>query len=236
MPVYYLENRHWFPPTHLATEEGILAIGGDLSPERLLLAYHRGIFPWYNEEDPIIWWAPDPRFVLFPDDLKVSKSMKQVLRSGKFRVTIDHDFEGVINNCRTDTRRGQEGGTWLNLDLMASYVELYRKGYAHSVEVWEGNELVGGLYGLSLGNCFFGESMFAKVSNASKAGFILFVKKLQEMGFNLVDCQYFSSHLESLGAQHIPREQFEQLLPPSDLHQMYRGAWDDWDVETVNNF
>ena len=177
MPVFWLTEEHIFPHPELANEEGILAVGGDLHPERLLLAYQNGIFPWYSPGEPIIWWSPDPRFVLFPGNLKVSKSMKQILRKEVFKVTINKAFREVMRQCQKTKRKGQ-AGTWITDEMINSYAKLHWKGIAHSVEVWENDELVGGLYGVSFGKCFFGESMFSHKSNASKAGFLTLVKVL----------------------------------------------------------
>lgn len=210
MPIYYLSEDLAFPPVEGA-EDGIVAVGGDLSAERLLLAYQEGIFPWFSDDDPIIWWAPDPRFVLFPEKLKISKSMKSVLRKKTFSVTFDQCFKEVISNCQQIKRNDQED-TWITEDMLEAYYELHKKGLAHSVEVWKEDQLVGGLYGVSLGKCFFGESMFAKESNASKVGFITLVQKLQHLNFQLIDCQIHTNHLESLGAEEISREDFMLLL------------------------
>lgn len=212
MPIFALpDDEIIFPDPNLASQDGLLAIGGDLSVERLLLAYNHGIFPWFLEGEPIMWWSPNPRFVLFPDKLKISKSMQQVLRSNKFEVTTNKDFENVIRNCQHTKRTGQNS-TWITEDIIFSYTELHKLGVAHSVEVWENKKLVGGLYGLIMGKCFFGESMFSTVSNASKTGFISFVKQLQAQDFQLIDCQIHSEHLESLGAEMITRKKFLALL------------------------
>lgn len=227
MPVFWLEeDSYHFPPVHLASEEGILAIGGDLSPQRLLEAYSQGIFPWFNEEDPILWWAPDPRFVLFPDELKVSKSMRPYFNQGKFRVTFDQNFREVITNCQQMYRPGQ-GGTWITEDMLEAYCQLNALGFAHSVEVWQKEDLVGGLYGIALGSVFFGESMFAKVSNASKFGFISLVRKLADWDFKLIDCQQETRHLASLGARAIDRNQFTKILAENDLSKTRQGQWRD---------
>lgn len=199
-----------FPDVELA-DDGLIAVGGDLSLERLLLAYKSGIFPWYNEDEPILWWSPNPRFVLFPDELKVSKSMSQLLKRQIFKVTENQCFEEVMRVCGEMPREGQDG-TWINEDMVSAYVELYKNGYAHSVEVWENDKLVGGLYGVLLGKVFFGESMFYKVSNASKYGFIVFVEKLKSLGVELIDCQVPTPHLASLGAKSIERKEFIALL------------------------
>lgn len=195
----------------MADEDGLLAIGGDLSTERLLLAYRSGIFPWYNENEPICWWSPDPRFVLFPEELKVSSSMKTVLQNGRFRFTANKAFEKVIQHCKAVARPGQEG-TWISPAMQKAYTTLHELGYAHSAEAWQDGELVGGLYGIRLGNLFFGESMFSLQPNASKFAFINYVRQLQKEQVQLIDCQVYTSHLESLGARMIPRELFMQFL------------------------
>ncbi len=204
------DNELWFPPVSEALEDGLLAIGGSLQVERLLLAYRSGIFPWYDDEVPM-WWCPDPRFVLFPGQLKVSKSMKQLLKNDAFEFRIDSDFSTVINNCRRAPRNGQDG-TWINDDVVDAYTELHEMGYAHSAEAWHEGTLVGGLYGIRMGNVFFGESMFSHRSNASKYAFIKYVQQLASEGVQLIDCQVYTEHLESLGACMIPRENFIQLL------------------------
>jgi leucyl/phenylalanyl-tRNA--protein transferase len=204
------DNELWFPPVSEALEDGLLAIGGNLQVERLLLAYRSGIFPWYDDEVPM-WWCPDPRFVLFPSQLKVSKSMKQLLKYNAFEFRIDSDFSTVINNCRHTPRNGQDG-TWINDDVVDAYTQLHEMGYAHSAEAWHEGTLVGGLYGIRMGNVFFGESMFSHRSNASKYAFIKYVQQLASEGVQLIDCQVYTEHLESLGAGMIPRENFIQLL------------------------
>ncbi|WP_147677205.1 leucyl/phenylalanyl-tRNA--protein transferase [Algibacter pacificus] len=201
----YLNDNLQFPDVSEASPEGVLAIGGDLSVDRLLLAYKSGIFPWFDAEEPIVWWSPDPRFVLFPERLKVSKSMKQVLRNGDFEVTVNRDFKTVIAECSKVKRNGQ-AGTWITESMIKAYVDLHEQGYAKSVEVWQNNKLVAGLYGVDLGNgVFCGESMFTKVSNASKVGFITFV---QNTNYKLIDCQVYTNHLESLGAEEVSRDRF----------------------------
>lgn len=213
-----------FPAPDLANEDGILALGGDLSPQRLILAYQHGIFPWFNEDDPIIWWSPDPRFVLYPQNLKISKSMRQVLRRNIFQITYDTDFQAVLWNCQNIKREGQ-GGTWITDEMFDAYLTLHEIGLAHSVEVWQNKELVGGLYGISLGKCFFGESMFAKVSNASKAGFITFVQNLASLGFDLIDCQTETAHLRSLGADFVSRADFLKYLKQNNQQETWVGKW-----------
>tara|TARA_R110001583_G_scaffold8413_3_gene40186 strand:+ start:1639 stop:2268 length:630 start_codon:yes stop_codon:yes gene_type:complete len=200
-----------FPPAHLANKDGLLAIGGDLSIERLLLAYKSGIFPWFNQGEPIIWYSPNPRMVLFPKDLKISKSMKQVIRKNEFKVTFNENFEEVISNCKTIERQ-EQGGTWITNKMQQAYIKLHKKGIAKSVEVWLNNELVGGLYGIDLGTVFCGESMFSKVSNASKIAFIYLAQKLEKEKYKLIDCQVYNNHLASLGADEISRETFLSYL------------------------
>lgn len=226
MPVFWLDDQTLlFPSPELANPEGILAVGGDLSPERLLLAYASGIFPWFNEGDPILWWSPDPRFVLFPSELIVAKSMRPYFNQKKFTVTFDYDFEGTMRNCQQSNRTGQSGETWITEDMIAAYVAIHKLGYAHSVEVWQNEELVGGLYGISLGKVFFGESMFAQVSNASKFGFITLVQKLREKGFVLIDCQQQTQHLGSLGARAISRKIFLDYLEANKNIETLTGSW-----------
>lgn len=205
----FLKDKIEFPDIREATKEGLLAVGGDLSPERLLFAYKRGIFPWFEDDNAILWWSPDPRFVLYPGDLKVSKSMRQFLRNCDLTVTVNADFSAVIRACSKISRPGQEG-TWITKKMTDAYIALHKMGFAKSVEVWQDKTLVGGLYGVDLGNgVFCGESMFTKVSNASKAGFITFI---QNSDYKLIDCQVYTPHLESLGAIEIPREHFLRYL------------------------
>ena len=205
----YLTNEIVFPDVSEASPEGVLAIGGGLETERLLLAYQSGIFPWFDDDEPIVWWSPDPRFVLFPKQLKVSKSMRQVLRNTDFEVTINKDFRGVITECSKMKRQGQ-AGTWITEGMIDAYVKLHELGYAKSVEVWRNDVLVAGLYGVDLNNgVFCGESMFTKESNASKVGFITFI---QNTNYRLIDCQVYTNHLESLGAEEVDREVFLSYL------------------------
>ena len=210
MPLFALEKQLLFPPVHLAEPDGLLAVGGDLSVDRLLLAYKSGIFPWY-EGDHILWWCPDPRFVLFPGQLKISKSMSVLLRKNALQFTINQAFPDVIGQCKTISRR-EQNGTWITDEVKQAYTRLHELGYAHSAEVWKNGELLGGLYGIRLGKIFFGESMFSKVSNASKYAFISYIQQLATEGVELIDCQVYTEHLESLGATMIPREQFMSLL------------------------
>jgi leucyl/phenylalanyl-tRNA---protein transferase len=216
MSLFILNNELIFPPVQLSEPDGLLAVGGDLSQERLLLAYRQGIFPWY-EGQHILWWCPDPRFVLFPQELRESKSMKQLIKRDTFDFRVDTNFAGVITNCKTIARQGQEG-TWITDEVKAAYTRLHLAGHAHSAETYHEGRLVGGLYGIRLGNVFFGESMFSTISNASKYAFIRYVHRLREEGVELIDCQVYTEHLESLGARMIPRNDFIALLRQYILH------------------
>jgi len=209
--LHYLDDDLWFPPVEEALDDGLLAAGGDLSIERLLLAYKNGIFPWFNEDEIPLWWSPDPRFVLFPADLKVSSSMRQLMKRGQFEFRTDTAFEEVVHNCSRIARKGMDG-TWISEDIAKAYAGLYRLGYAHSAETWHDGKLVGGLYGVKLGNVFFGESMFSRESNASKFAFIKWVEFLKERGIVIIDCQVHTGHLESLGAAMIKRDRFISIL------------------------
>lgn len=224
MPVFLLNDDLVFPDPEAANDDGLLAIGGDLRPDRLLLAYEMGLFPWFSPPDPVLWWCPDPRCVLFLDELKVSKSMRNVLNRGLFSITFDEAFLEVMDGCRSVGRKGQQG-TWITQEVMKSYNYLHRLGVAHSVEAWEDGKLVGGLYGVSLGRMFFGESMFSKVSNASKAAFIHLVGFLKTRGFTMIDCQIYNDHLGSLGARHIPRRQFLDTLAEALTYDTLQGNW-----------
>lgn len=204
-------DRSHFPPVERADDEGILAVGGDLSPERLLNAYRRGIFPWYSEGLPILWHCPDPRFVLVAAELHVPRSLKRSVRRGHLRVTTDQAFEGVIDGCARTARPGQHG-TWITRDMRRAYVELHRLGHAHSVEAWQGDELVGGLYGVSIGRVFFGESMFSRADDASKVAFVTLVEWLKTWGVELIDCQQQTAHLARFGAVSWPRARFIETL------------------------
>ena len=209
--MYFLFDNLYFPPVSEADEEGILAVGGDLSPERLKLAYSNGIFPWFNEGESILWWAPDPRMVLFLDELIVSKSMRNILNRNIFTVTFNTSFKDVILNCQKILRDGQDG-TWISDEMIEAYGELHKQGIAKSVEVWQDEVLVGGLYGIDLGHVFCGESMFSKVSNASKVGFIYLVNHLKKENYKLLDCQVYNPHLDSLGCREIDRDEFMSIL------------------------
>ena len=209
--MFLLTDELVFPPVSTAESDGLLAIGGNLSTERLLVAYRQGIFPWYNEGEMIQWWCPNPRFVLLPQNLKVSKSMQTVLNNGSYRFTINKAFKKVITQCKTITRKEQDG-TWIQQEIIDAYTQLHAQGYAVSAEAWKDGELVGGLYGIRMGNIFFGESMFSTQSNASKFAFINFVQYLQKQNIKLIDCQVYTAHLESLGAKMISREDFCEIL------------------------
>ena len=211
MPFFLSREAHDFPDVELAGKDGLLSFGGNLSLETLLVAYRRGIFPWYNENEPICWYCPDPRFVLFPAKLKISTSMKKIIKSGEFKFSIDTDFPAVIKHCRMAKRKG-EPGTWITDDIEKAYINLFENGYAHSAEAWHNKVLVGGLYGVQLDKVFFGESMFANESNASKFAFIKYVQSLQKKGVELIDCQVYTPHLESLGAEFITRKDFTDCL------------------------
>jgi leucyl/phenylalanyl-tRNA--protein transferase len=224
MPVFQLSDKIGFPPPHLAEREGLLAVGGDLSPQRLLLAYRMGIFPWYNPEEPIIWWSPDPRLLLFPSELIVSRSLKKILKKGVFSVTMDTAFARVIDQCAS-LRIEQGKGTWIVDEMVSAYCRLHEFGFAHSVEAWQDGKLAGGLYGLSLGRSFFGESMFSRVSNASKAAFVHLVRQLERWKFDLIDCQVRTEHLMRFGAREVPRKDFLTRLEKSLKYTTLKGPW-----------
>ena len=212
MPCYQLDGELWFPPVEAAEDYGLLAVGGDLSSERLLLAYSLGIFPWYNPGEPVLWWSPDPRCVLFPNNLHVSRSLKRFMRKQSYRVSFNQNFPGVIYWCRR-LRAGIDGsGTWITPEMKKAYIRLYELGFAHSVECWDDDQLVGGLYGICLGRCFFGESMFSRSKNSSKVVLVHLMAHLQEKGFTLLDCQQTTDHLISMGAEEISRKEFQQYL------------------------
>jgi leucyl/phenylalanyl-tRNA---protein transferase len=211
MPVFSLTEDLVFPPPELAEEDGLLAVGGDLSEERLVLAYSMGIFPWYSDNYPILWWSPDPRLVLVPKELRVPRSLRQTIRKNIYTITTNKAFEEVIRNCAEIPRQG-ETGTWITEDMIQAYIRLHKAGYVCSVEAWAGEELAGGLYGVTLGRVFFGESMFAKKSDASKAAFVIFVESLIEQGFELIDCQITTAHMKRFGAREISRAEFMKRL------------------------
>ena len=210
MSVYFIEKELYFPPVSEAEPDGLVAMGGDLSVERLLLAYKTGIFPWFEGDMPL-WWSPDPRFVLFPEELRVSHSMKQLLKQQSFRFSMNTAFDDVISQCKSVARPGQRG-TWITRDMKNAYTRLHKLGYAKSAEVWKEDQLVGGLYGVQIGKMFFGESMFSVVSNASKYAFINFVQELVKQQVHLIDCQVYTPHLETFGARMIPRKRFLEYL------------------------
>lgn len=213
--MYFLSKELYFPPIEEASIEGILAIGGDLSVERLILAYKQGIFPWFNEDEPLLWWSPPDRMVVVPSIYKVSKSIRNLLNQNKFKVTFNQNFNEVITNCRKIHLKAQNG-TWITKDIIESYSKLHLLGIAKSVEVWQGNELVGGLYGIDLGHVFCGESMFSKVPNASKIAFVSLVNYLKESNYKLLDCQVHNDHLEKLGAFEVSRDVFMRVLQSAD--------------------
>jgi leucyl/phenylalanyl-tRNA--protein transferase len=210
MPIYVLDNKLWFPPVTDADSEGLLAMGGDLTVDRLLIAYKKGIFPWFDADIPL-WWSPDPRFVLYPTDLLISKSMQSLLKKRSFQFTTNKAFREVIAHCKNVKRREQDG-TWITDSVEQAYIELHELGFAHSAEVWIDGKLVGGLYGIKMGKVFFGESMFSLMSNASKYAFISYVEQLKLEGIEMIDCQIYTAHLESLGAKMIGRDKFIRTI------------------------
>lgn len=210
MAIYELSDKIIFPNPELAEDDGLLAFGGDLSIERLLLAYSNGIFPWYNEDEPIMWWCPNHRFIIRPNEIKISRSMKRIIRKNVFEVTFNNDFEGVISNCKL--MRENNEGTWITNDMKNAYINLFNNGFAVSVETYLDGELVGGLYGVAIGKCYFGESMFSRVSNASKIALITLAEVLKEQNFEFIDCQVYSEHLESMGARMVSFDEFKAML------------------------
>jgi leucyl/phenylalanyl-tRNA--protein transferase len=224
MPIFRLVEDMVFPPPDYADPSGLIAVGGDLSSERLLEAYRVGIFPWYSDDQPILWWSPDPRFILEPDEFKISRSLKKALQRKIFQVTFDRVFEDVIAACSTVPREGQRG-TWITPEMRDAYIELHGLGYAHSVETWFAGTLVGGLYGISLGKAFFGESMFHKKTDASKVALATLVEKLKSWGFHFIDSQMTTEHMMSLGAKEMPRRIFLKRLQSALRHSTKRGKW-----------
>ncbi|RTZ97437.1 MAG: leucyl/phenylalanyl-tRNA--protein transferase [Deltaproteobacteria bacterium] len=224
MPVYRLSSELIFPPPDLAMKEGLLAVGGDLSVSRLLLAYANGIFPWYSSGEPILWWSPDPRLVLYPGELTLSRRLNRTLRQGRFQVTCDRAFEQVIRKCASVPRSDQDG-TWITEEMIFAYTELHRAGFAHSIETWQNSRLVGGIYGVSLGRCFFGESMFHRVSDASTVALVSLVRQVAEWHFDLIDCQVTTNHLLRMGAREISRDRFLRQLNRSLKYPTRRGKW-----------
>ena len=224
MPVFRLSDELVFPFPDFAEENGLLAVGGDLSKSRLLLAYSMGIFPWYSDDSPILWWSPDPRLVLLPEELKISRSLRQTMKKGIFEVTLDRDFEAVIRNCAV-VDRVSDGGTWITDEMIDAYIRLHSAGYAHSIESWFEGELAGGLYGVALGSAFFGESMFTRKSNASKVAFVTLVQQLLQWKFTIIDCQVTTEHLLSFGAKEIPRSEFLGILASALTKPTKKRKW-----------
>ena len=214
-----------FPPVEQASPDGLLAVGGDLRPERLLEAYRHGIFPWYSNDQPILWWSPDPRTVLFPEKLHISRSLKRSLRPGRFSVTLDRCFRAVMTACAEPRPQYPDGGTWITAEMLAAYTRLHELGYAHSVETWQEGQLVGGLYGVALGGAFFAESMFTHTSDASKVALVSLMRQLHAWGFRIIDCQQSSPHLKMLGAEDIPRHKFLDHLTAALNMTERRGHW-----------
>ncbi|MBI5212603.1 MAG: leucyl/phenylalanyl-tRNA--protein transferase [Nitrospirae bacterium] len=224
MPIFRLPDELIFPPPEYAEQDGLLAVGGDLSEERILLAYSLGIFPWYSEDSPILWWSPDPRLALIPEELKISRSLKQTINKGIYEITFDSAFDEVIRNC-AEAHEKKHGSTWITEDMINAYIDLHKSGFAHSVESRLNGELAGGLYGVSLGGVFFGESMFSKKNNASKVAFVTLTQQLKEWGFKLIDCQITTGHLMSLGAKEMPRSEFIALLKRALEMPTKKGKW-----------
>jgi leucyl/phenylalanyl-tRNA--protein transferase len=229
VPIYALPEDHIFPNPELADESGLLAVGGDLDPARVLLGYSIGVFPWYSEGQPILWHSPDPRFVLHPGDLHVGRSLRQRLKQRPYEISIDRDFSSVIQSCQKAPRPGQDG-TWITGDMQDAYIALHEAGFAHSVEAWEEGELVGGLYGVSLGSVFFGESMFAKRPDASKVAFVALVQQLVNWNFDLLDSQVHTEHLERFGAYEIDRSSYLDVLSNCLDKDTRCGPW-SWDSD-----
>lgn len=221
MPVFQLSEKLVFPPPELAEEDGLLAAGGDLSEERILLAYSMGIFPWYSDNSPILWWSPDPRLVLMPAELRISRSLRQTIKRGIYTITTDTVFQEVIQNCAN-----RDEGTWLTNEMRDAYIRLHNAGYAHSIESWHDGKLAGGLYGIALGKVFFGESMFTNKPDASKVAFVTLVQRLVKYGFGIIDCQVATRHLKSLGAREIPRSEFIAVLKQALSISPHPGVWE----------
>lgn len=224
MPVYLLSDIISFPPPYLASKEGLLAVGGDLSQKRLLLAYSSGIFPWFSDDEPILWWSPDPRLVLYPEEIRISKTLKKIIKKNVFHVTMDSAFVQVINQC-AKIRLQNNQGTWIVKEMIDAYCKLHESGFAHSAEAWYQGELAGGLYGVSLGKCFFGESMFTRVSNASSVALVKLVEYINALSFDMIDCQLTTEHLIRFGAREIPRVSFLNQLKESLKAPTKKGKW-----------
>lgn len=224
MPIFQLDEQIVFPPPELAEPNGLLAVGGDLTPERLIAAYRRGIFPWFSENDPILWWFTSPRLILYPDELRIPKRLNREIKKGSFSVTFDCAFPRVIQAC-ADVRRQNDEQTWITDEMISSYIKLHKRGYAHSVECWQNDKLAGGLYGVALDRIFFGESMFTKITNSSKICFVNLVQRLQLHNFRLIDCQMTTGHLLQFGAREISGRTFQQELQNSINNLSADGAW-----------
>jgi leucyl/phenylalanyl-tRNA--protein transferase len=235
MPLFRLSDRLDFPPAWLARSDGLLCIGGDLSAQRLLLAYENGIFPWFSENEPILWWSPDPRLVLYPDTIRISKSLKKTLRKKIFSITFNQAFEETINAC-AQPRKNKYEGTWLIDEMIEAYIELHKLGHAHSVETWCDDELVGGLYGVSLGGAFFGESMFSYKNDASKVALVALTKFLNVHGFDIIDCQVTTDHLLNMGAREISRNSFLDTITESVKKEQLSNCWtltDNFELQAI---
>ena len=231
MPIFELPDEHIFPNPNDADESGLLAYGGDLSPRRIVAAYRAGIFPWFEEDSPVVlWWSPNPRMILYSENFKISKTLRQKIRRKTFEIRVDYDFEAVMKACASTFRPDQDG-TWITEDMLEAYVDLHRMGLAHSVECWQDGKLVGGLYGISLGKIFFGESMFHHVTDASKVAFFYLSHFCKEIGFTFIDCQMHTDHLQSLGAQTMPREEYLNIIAANNNEETLKGSWQEL-VET----
>ena len=235
MPVYQLiPEVSLFPPTEEAEDDGLLAVGGDLTKERLLAAYSKGIFPWYEVGQPILWWSPDPRLVLIPEELKISRSLRKVMRKQRFEIRFDSAFQQVIKAC-AEVRRERNEGTWIIPEMQQAYTDLHQEGFAHSVESWQDGELAGGLYGISLGQCFFGESMFSTRNDSSKVALVALADFSRQVGIKLIDCQMTTSHLLSLGAKEINRKDFLKTLKICLKQPTLKGSWDNGSTSVETN-
>jgi leucyl/phenylalanyl-tRNA---protein transferase len=224
MPIFRLSEKVSFPPPQYAEPEGLLAVGGDLNQKRLLLAYRMGIFPWYSQGDPILWWSPDPRMVLYPDEIIISTRLRRIIKQKIFDITFDSAFDRVIHECAQTRKKGNHG-TWILDEMIDAYTRLHESGYAHSVEAWHEGKLAGGLYGVSLGGCFFGESMFTAIANASKVALVALCDYLTLQGADFIDCQVVSGHLLRMGAREIPRSQFLKELEKALKRKIQKGKW-----------